>query len=253
MKRNLILLLLTFLISGLSNQNLAAKPLKLLIFSKTNGYRHASIPSGLEALNKLATENNWQITASEDSSIFTTQQLSNIDLVIFLSTSGDVLGSAEQQALQHFVESGKGLLTIHSGTDTEYNWPWYSQAIGTHFLGHPPTQKAKVLIEDRNNPATVCFPDSIWEAEDEWYSFRSNPRPDVHVLVSMDEQSYDVDDNRWFAGAKQRMGDHPIVWYRKVGKGIVFQSGFGHTNEMFTNPVYLCHIKGAIEWITGNR
>ncbi len=229
------------------------EPLNLLVFSKTAGYRHESIPAGLKALNEIATNQGWKITATEDSMLFSLSVLDTIDVVVFLSTSGDVLGTVQENALQQFVESGGGLVTIHSGTDTEYNWAWYQEAIGACFIGHPPVQKATLTIEDSHNPATKHFPAKTWETEDEWYSFNRNPRGDVNVLISIDESTYDVDDNRWFEGVKQRMGDHPLVWYKRVGKGIVFQSALGHTNAMFNDPLYRQHIIGMIEFCSGNN
>jgi uncharacterized protein len=226
--------------------------LNILVMSKTVGYRHESIPAGLVAIKELAIQNNWKVTATEDSAMFTKTALDTFNVVIFLCTSGNILDEAGENALQQFVESGKGLVTIHSGTDTEYDWKWYNEAIGAHFLGHPPTQKATVIIEDRNNLSTSHFPGSTWTTEDEWYSFRRNPRNDVHVLISIDESTYNVDDNKWFKGAVQRMGDHPLVWYKKMGKGIVFQSAFGHTNAMFADPLYRKHLEGAILFALSN-
>lgn len=227
------------------------EPLQILVFSKTAGYRHESIPAGLKALNEIAGNQGWKITATEDSALFSPSVLDSVDLVVFLSTSGDVLGEVQENALQQFVESGGGLLTIHSGTDTEYGWDWYQKAIGAHFTGHPPVQKATIVVEDREHPATKHFPASTWETEDEWYSFNHNPREDVHVLISIDESTYDVDDNRWFDGVVQRMGDHPLVWYKKVGKGIVFQSALGHTDEMYADTLYRKHLIGMIEFTAG--
>jgi type 1 glutamine amidotransferase len=247
------LLIALFVLTGTLNvyPQPGNEPLKLLVFSKTAGYRHSSIPAGLSALKEMTAENNWHIIATEDSTMFNTATLDSFDVVIFLCTSGNILNEDQERALQLFVESGKGLVTIHSGTDTEYDWEWYKQAIGAYFLGHPPVQKATVRIEDRNHPSTSMFPDSVWITEDEWYSFRSNPRDHVHVLISIDESTYDVDDNRWFRGAKQRMGDHPLVWYKMMGKGIVFQSAFGHTDAMFADPLYRKHLEGAILFTKG--
>jgi type 1 glutamine amidotransferase len=166
-------------------------------------------------------------------------------------TTKTIFTPQEKAAIEGFVKGGKGLLTIHTGADTEYDWPWYNRQLGVKFLGHPPAQKARLVIEDRNHPATSFFPSSEWVTTDEWYSFNRDPRPDVHVLMSIDESSYNVDDNRWFAGVKQRMGDHPLVWYTQNEKGRVFQTALGHTEEMWADPLYRAHLKGAIEWTAG--
>lgn len=221
--------------------------MKIIVFSKTDGYRHESIPSGIRTIQELALENAWEVFATEDSNHFNPEHLKQFDLIIFMSTIGNILNDEQQQAVEQFVESGKGLLTIHSGTITEPDWPWYQQAIAAQFSGHPPPQKGTVIIENREHPSTRHFTSDRWETTDEWYSFTTNPREQVTVLISIDESSYDVDDNRWFEGVNQRMGDHPLVWYQRIGKGLVFQSAFGHPDALYADPVYQAHLVGAIE------
>ncbi|MCC5929432.1 MAG: ThuA domain-containing protein [Cyclobacteriaceae bacterium] len=225
--------------------------MKIAVITKTDGYRHDNIPVAVEALKKMASENNWDLFHTEDSLYFTSANLDTLDLIIFLQTIGDIFNETQQQDIQAFVEKGGGLLTIHSGTITENDWPWYMSLIGAKFTGHPPTQKGTLIIENREHPATSFLPDSIWTIVDEWYSFDRNPREDVHVLVSIDESSYDVDNNEWFPGINQRMGDHPMVWHQYAGEGRVFQTALGHTEELYSDPLFLQHINGAIEWTAG--
>lgn len=241
-----IMLLLPVLSQG-EGKTPRSAPLNILVYSKTDGYRHESIPRGIQTIQELALENAWKVFATEDSNHLNAEHLKPFDLIIFLSTIGNILNDEQQEAVAQFVESGKGLLTIHSGTITEPDWPWYQQAIGAKFVGHPPTQKGTVIIENREHPSTRHFPSGQWETTDEWYSFDTNPRGQVTVLISIDENSYDVDDNRWFEGAKQRMGDHPLVWYQEVGKGLVFQSAFGHPDALYADSVYRSHLVGAIK------
>jgi type 1 glutamine amidotransferase len=172
---------------------------------------------------------------------------------MFVHTTKNILDSSQQEALKNYVEAGGGLLALHTGADTEYEWPWYVEAIGASFVGHPPSQEGKLIIEDLSHPATMHFPDSTWIVTDEWYSFDRNPRENVHVLISIDENSYDVDDDRWFEGAQQRMGDHPLVWYKEMGKGKVFQTALGHEPELYHNPLFLKHLEGAVQWTARNK
>lgn len=243
-----IFILLLFLLH-LSTGSFSTDKMNLLLYSQTNEYRHESIPTGIRAISQLAEQNNWEVFASEDSSMFKPKKLDNFDLVIFLNTSGNLFTEKEKDAFKNYIEKGGKLLAIHTGTFTETNWPWFVDAVGGIFIGHPPTQKATVIIEDQTHPTTKHFPSPRWEAVDEWYSFDRNPREHVHVLVSIDESTYEVDDNQWFPGKKQRMGDHPIVWYKNVGHGIVYQTAFGHTHEMYANPVFLKHIEETIKWL----
>jgi len=235
-------------INSSQSQNKKTTNLNILAFSKTAGYRHGAIPQSLVTLGRLAEQNNWEITATEEPEIFNPDDLKTFDLVMFVHTTKDILESDQQQALKNYVETGGGLLALHTGADTEYGWPWYVEAVGASFVGHPPSQEGKLIIEDGSHPATAHFPDSTWMITDEWYSFDRNPRENVHVLISIDEDSYDVDDNRWFEGAQQRMGDHPLVWYKIVGKGKVFQTALGHEPELYRNPLFLKHLEGAIQW-----
>ena len=228
-----------------------ARSINLLVISKTAGYRHQAIPTGIKTLVEIAQEAKWGITTTEDTSLVTPGFLGHFDVIVFLMTTKTIFSPDQKAAIEAFVKGGKGLLTIHTGADTEYDWPWYNSQLGAKFLGHPPAQKARLVIEDRSHPSTSFFPLAEWVTTDEWYSFNRDPRPDVHVLISIDESSYNVDDNRWFAGVKQRMGDHPLVWYTQNDNGRVFQTALGHTEEQWADPLYRAHIKGAIEWTAG--
>ncbi|MCF8362558.1 MAG: ThuA domain-containing protein [Prolixibacteraceae bacterium] len=234
--------MLIILFSIFATQTIFSQKMNILVFSKTAGYRHDCIEDATTVLKELANKQNWHIDATEDSLVFTPNNLKKYDVVIFLQTTNDILNNEQQEAFENHIENGGSLVTIHSGTVTEYDWPWYEKAIGAYFTGHPPVQSGKVIIEDRNHPSTKHFSDSVWVIEDEWYSFDRNPRDDVHVLMSIDENSYE------FKNAEQRMGDHPLVWYKKVGKGRVFQTALGHESELYQNELFQKHLIGAIEW-----
>ena len=130
----------------------------VLVFSKTNGYRHASIPTGIEHLRALGAENDFDVTATEDSLFFTAGNLSRFQAVIFLNTTGDILDDAGQQAMQSYVENGGGYVGIHSAADTEYGWPWYGELVGAYFESHPSIQEAEVQVLDPVHPSTAGLP-----------------------------------------------------------------------------------------------
>ncbi len=229
-----------------------SETLKILVITKTDGYRHECIPVALEILSNLAKNNSWEIANSDDPAFLLSDSLVKFDVVVFLQTTGNILDTNQQLALQSFIEGGKGLVTIHSGTVTENNWDWYVNAIGAKFTGHPPVQKGELIIEDREHPATIYLPDSTWVIEDEWYSFDRIPRNSVRVLISIDESSYEVDDNKWFKDVNQSMGDHPLVWCKLVGDGRVFQTALGHSSQIYSDINFQNHLIGAINW-SGNR
>ena len=213
---------------------------KVLIFSKTNGYRHESIEAGIFAIKKLGTENNFEVDATEDSLYLTDANLKNYKTVIFLSTTGTILGKAQEVALQNFIHNGGGFTGIHAATDCEYNWQWYVKMIGANFLSHPQQQEAKLVIVDAGNISTKHLP-ATWVRKDEWYNFK-NMNPDVKVLIKIDETSY--------TGGKN--GDnHPMAWYHEYEGGKIFYTELGHTKESYSDPLYLQHILGGIKYSMG--
>ncbi len=216
-------------------------PHRVLVFSKTAGFRHASIPTGVEALKKLGEQNGFTVEATEDSSAFTDANLARFSTVVFLSTTGDILNDDQQAAFERYIRSGGGFLGIHAAADTEYDWPWYGRLVGAYFKTHPAIQDATVVVADRVHPSTKHLP-MRWQRRDEWYEYRTNPRGKVHVLATLDESTYE-------GGG---MGhDHPIAWCHEFDGGRAFYTGGGHTNESFAEPAFLQHLLGGILWTAG--
>ncbi len=99
-------------------------PGRILVFSKTEGFRHDSIGAGQAMLQTLADENGWELELTEDSTLFNTEDLSNFAVVVWLNTTGNVLNASEQAAFEDYIENGGGYVGVHSAADTEYDWPW---------------------------------------------------------------------------------------------------------------------------------
>jgi type 1 glutamine amidotransferase len=229
---------------GDHNDGPVRDPPRVLLFSRTLGYRHDSIPAATAALQAVAASRAWTIRASEDAGDFSDDSLAVYDVVVFLLTTGDVLDEAQQSALVRFMQSGRGWVGVHSASDTEYDWPWYGELVGAYFSWHPPVQPGSVRVERPSHLATRSLP-SIWSRTDEWYSFQVNPRSAVHVLLAIDEASYDVG-----SGA---MGDHPIAWYHGHDGGRAFYTALGHSIEGWSEPAFVDHVSGAIEWAAGRE
>jgi len=197
----------------------------------------------VSALRMLARAQSWQLTATEDPSAFSDSGLASFDVVVFLSTSGDVLDPNQQAALENFVRAGGGWVGIHSASDTEYDWPFYGGLVGAYFRAHPEVQEALVRVETAAHPATSAFP-ATFRRTDEWYAFAANPRPNVTVLLTLDESSY--------APEGASMGaDHPIAWFHTYEGGRAFYTAMGHTRESYAEPGFLAHLEGAIDWAAG--
>ena len=215
---------------------------RILVFAKTAGFRHSSIPNGKAAIQKLGKENNFDVDTTEDASVFTEDNLKKYAAVVFLNTTGNVLNHKQEAAFERFIQAGGGFTGIHSATDTEYDWQWYAKLVGGNFESHPKPQNARLTVVEKNHPSTQHLPD-IWERFDEWYNFK-NVNKDVHVLVKIDEKSYE--------GGK--MGDdHPMAWYHNYDGGRAFYTEFGHTEESYTDPNYLKHILGGIQYAIGDN
>lgn len=215
----------------------AAAPLtKVLVFSKTAGFRHSAIPAGIAAVQRLGAANGFTVTATEDAGAFTAGNLAQYQAVIWLSTTGDVLNAAQQSAFESYVANGGGYVGVHAAADTEYDWPWYGGLVGAYFASHPATQQGTVQVEDRASPSTSHLPQR-WTRTDEWYDYRANPRSAVKVLASLDESSYS-------GGA---MGDHPITWCQDYRGGRSWYTGLGHTEESYADPAFTTMLLGGIQ------
>ncbi|GAB3881743.1 hypothetical protein GCM10029964_038320 [Kibdelosporangium lantanae] len=216
-------------------------PFRALVFSKTAAFRHDSIPDGIAAIQKLGQEHNFTVDATEDAGAFTDANLAKYQVVIFLSTTGDVLDDTQQAAFEKYVQAGGGYAGIHSAADTEYSWPWYGKLVGAYFKQHPTPQTATVKVEDPAHPSTQGLPEK-WSRFDEWYDYQTDPRPNVHVLTSLDETSY----------TGGTMGyDHPDTWCQDYDGGRSWYTGLGHTKESYTEPNFLHLILGGIQTAAG--
>ncbi len=214
---------------------------RILIFSKTAGFRHASIPDGIAALRTLAKEHGVGIDASEDSTVFTDDHLKRYDAVVFLSTTGTILDEGQKEAFERYIRGGGGYAGVHSAVDTEYDWAWYGKLVGAYFKSHPYVQPATLHVEDTRHPSTSMLPQK-WERSDEWYNFRTNPRSSTHVLITIDESSYE-------GGAMGK--DHPVSWYHEFDGGRAWFTALGHTSESFREPLFLQHLWGGISYAAG--
>lgn len=216
----------------------------VLVFSKTtsDGYRHASIPDGVRAIRELGQKHYFQVTATENSSVFASDTLSQYDAVVFLNTSGDVLNATQQRGFETYVQDGGGFMGVHGAAATEYDWSWYGNLVGAFFEDHPEVQDATIDVVSGSDPSTRHLPET-WTWTEEWYNFRSQPPGNAEVLLEVDEGSYD-------GGT---MGEtHPVAWKRQYDGGRSFYTALGHTKEAYGNPRFRRHLLKGLEWAAGN-
>jgi type 1 glutamine amidotransferase len=241
---------------------------KVLVVGKTLGYRHSHIDDTTNAVIELGREHGFTVdvwdppTATSPgqpsltmaSTPFTSaRDLSQYATILFASpvdgtNSQDpaaprLLDDSELAAFQGYMRHGGGYVGLHAATDAMHAVPWYSQLSGggARFRSHPAQQQATMVVEDPNHPSTTMLPKK-WSRFDEWYNFTSNPRKDVHVLLTLDESTY----KGGTMGA-----DHPISWCQNFEGGRSWYEGAGHVDSSYTDPLFLDHLLGGIEWTAG--
>ena len=247
--RSLLLLLVLFgaVLSSCSKKR-EGNP-KVLVFSKTAGYYHESIPKGIAAIQKLGTENGFTVDTTSNAELFNEENLAQYATVIFLSTTGDVLNHYQEADFERYIQSGGGFVGIHAAADTEYGWGWYGRLVGGYFADHPGindphpnVQPGKVTKTGEKHPSTDALPDS-WTRTDEWYSYKKM-NPNTKKLLLLDETSYQ---------GGLDMGEHPIAWYHDFDGGRAFYTGGGHTNESYEEADFLKHLLAGIQYTIGEN
>jgi len=251
----------TLVINVLPAQIDPAARFKVLIYSRTAGFRHSAIDEGITAIKKLGSDNGFAVDAIEEPSLFTDDFLNRYDAVVFLSTTGDTLPDPAQAAFERYIRSGHGYVGIHSAADTEYGWPWYGRLVGAYFRNHPNgTPTATVVVEDPNHPSTQALP-ARWTRVDEWYNYQGIVNPvvngggddysarntdGIHVLLTMDESTYAEAD-----GSEGVDDDHPIAWCHRYDGGRAWYTGLGHTEASYLDPLFMNHILGGLQTAAG--
>jgi type 1 glutamine amidotransferase len=218
------------------------KNTRILVFSRTLGFHHASIPTGIAAIQKIGKDNNMEVDTTTDASFFNEKQLKKYAAVVFLSTTGNVLNDEQQLAFESYIKKGGGFVGIHAATDTEYDWPWYNQLVGAYFKSHPKQQEAVLHIIDPSHISTMHLPKE-WKRFDEWYNFKSI-QSDLHVLITIDEKTYTGGENGDF---------HPMAWWHDFNGGRAFYTEFGHTDESYADPLFIQHVTGGIAYAVNKK
>jgi type 1 glutamine amidotransferase len=216
---------------------------KVLVFSKTAGFRHASIEPGIQALKKMAEKHQFEADFTEDASTFTEENLKKYQVVLFLNTTGDVFDDKQQNAFKNYIQKGGGFVGIHAATDTEYGWPWFGGLVGAYFLNHPnnPNVKpGKFEVLKENHWSTKHMPKTFMHT-DEFYNFKDISSHIIPVLA-IDEKSY--------TGGKHP-DFHPMSWYHEYDGGKAFYTALGHTNECYTDELFLQHVWAGIQYAAG--
>ncbi len=226
----------------------------VLVIGQTKGFEHDSISGAMATIYNMGRESGlWDTMLRTDTELLTKKPLGNnaknlndFDLIIFASTTGelDMDDSQKQDMLSFIKDDGKGFVGIHAALDTNYKWPEYGEMIGGWFDQHPwMTFNAPILNEDPDFPAVRHLPKAFIKY-DEIYQPKEWSRDKVNVLLSLDPNRLDYNNPR-----VHRMDhDFPVAWSKMYGKGRVFYSTLGHTEEAWEDPDVRKMYFEAIRW-----
>ncbi len=240
-------LLLSLFIIGYSATAFSQKQFNALLVTTTRGWHHESIHAGVLAIQQLGVKHNFKVDLLEDHNGFNDKTLGNYEVVIFLNTTGDIFNEQEQKSLEHFIQAGKGFMGIHSASDTEYDWAWYTKLVGRMFKSHPAIQSARLNILDASFPGLEGFANNK-QWTDEWYEYSPDKIEGLKTILSVDESTYKP------TSANAMGSFHPIAWYHHFDGGRSFYTNLGHMPSDFSDPTYLSHIAAGIIWAaTGKK
>jgi len=241
--------LLVLTVLGLFAMSAAhAEQFSALLFTKTGVWHHESILEGVKAVRGLGQLHDFNVFWTEDAGrVFKDEELKKYKVVIFLSTTADILNDEQQAAFERYIKAGGGFVGIHAAADTEYGWPWYTKMVGHMFHIHPAVQTATIKVEDANFPGMDRFPKRFLATE-EWYEYDASRSNKLHYLLSVDENTYKPEAN-WGAKSGKGMGKfHPIAWYQEYDGGRAFYTGLGHLPATFSDANFMHHVYGGIYW-----
>jgi len=236
---NMIFCLVFFVFYGCDSKE--SIKMRVFVFTKTGGYVHDAIPDGVQAIRDLGQKNNFLVEESDDSLRFNEPELSKYGVIVFMNTSGKVLGEAQRAAFKHYIQQGGGFVGVHGASASEEDWPWFARLVGVRFKDHPEIQKATVKVIDKIHPSTKHLPDE-WRREDEWYNFHPDISENIHVVALIDESTYQGGSN----GAM-----HPFAWYQEFDGGRSWYTAGGHMKEHYQDSLFVKHLLGGILYAAG--
>jgi uncharacterized protein len=228
----------------------------VLVFSKTTGYRHSeAIDAAKPMFKALAQKNNWFLYETEEGGVFNPEQLAKFKAVVFNNSTGEVINDEQKRALESYVENGGGLIGIHGAGDDSHHWDWYEKnLLGSKFSHHPiknQLQMTKVSLKPLADSTLWQQLPATWSHIDEWYVFFNNPLKNGFTgLYTLDGETIDTDGNILFVKSKNfGMGkEHPVAWFKQMGKGRTFYTSMGHTGQTFQEPTIVLMIENVVKW-----
>jgi uncharacterized protein len=219
---------------------------EILVLAVPEKWHRDCIPVARESFERLADHHQFGLTWADDAAVLE-GDLKKYATIVFLNTPSEALNPKQREHFEAYIHGGGGFVGVHMGVATKREWPWYERLAGRSFRIHPQVQTAVLSVTDRNFPAAMPVPDR-WIWTDEWYEFDEALVPDLHVVLTVDESTYDPT-RIWPGQVSKGMGAfHPIAWYHPFEGGRSFVTALGHMPELYRDPVYLEHLYGGIYW-----
>ncbi len=224
---------------------------EVLVLAVPEKWHRACIPVAQKSFEQMARLHQFGLTWSTEAAALE-GDLKKYAVIVFLNTPSEALSDAQRRQFEAYVHGGGGWVGVHMAVATKREWPWYERLAGRSFRIHPYVQTAVLHVTDRNFPATMPVPDR-WIWTDEWYEFDDALVPDLHVVLTVDETTYDPK-KIWPDQHAEGMGaNHPIAWYHLFEGGRSFVTALGHIPEAYQDPTFLAHLYGGIYWAATGR
>ena len=250
-----LFLLAAFAISGFEcTAQGSTEEFKVLVLAEFYGPHRKFTDAGIEWMQKASERMNFKFTTAGTTDDITKDYLLQFSLIIQMDYPPYAWTKAAEEAFQYYIDEGKGgWIGFHHATllgefDGYPLWHWYSHFIGgirfkNYIAG---LASGKVTVEDREHPVMKGVNNSFTVPDEEWYTFNQSPRPNVHVLASVDEQSYRP-------SSDIRMGDHPVVWTNphKAARNVYFL--MGHDASLFDITDFTRMFENAITWASSGK
>jgi type 1 glutamine amidotransferase len=223
----------------------------VLVLAVPEKWHRDCIPVARDSFQKMALQHQFALTWASDAAVLD-GDLKKYAAIVFLNTPGEELSGDRRHRFRDYIHGGGGFVGVHMGIATKRKWPWYEQLVGRSFRIHPCVQTAVLHVTDRNFPAAMPLPDR-WIWTDEWYEFDAPLVPDLHVVLTVDESTYDPT-KIWEGQHAEGMGAfHPVAWYHEFEGGRSFVTALGHMPELYADRTFLDHLYGGIYWAATGR
>jgi PKD repeat protein/plastocyanin/type 1 glutamine amidotransferase len=217
---------------------------KVLVF---HGTPDATVTAGLAAIEALGTDNGFDVDDTANAGDFTANNLAQYRAIVFLGNSGDALSTAQETALQAYIQNGGGFVGIGGAAEAEPGSTFFGNLIGARPATASPTGTSEqiVAVGDRVHPATKGLP-LEWRRTDVWYQWQQRPTGQVHTVARYHAPNAPAGDGTNVGGT-----DWPISWCRDFQGGRSFYTGMGRTAGSFSEADFRTHLLGAIQWSSG--